>query len=60
MTEKQILINQLLTDASGIDATGQEATIELVLNKIKKIKDIEDKEVEEAEKDSAAGEGEGE
>ena len=50
LNEKQILINQLLTDVAGIDATGQETEVEMVLNKIHQLKKIEDKEVEEAEK----------
>ena len=51
MTQKQIIMNQLITDVDNLDDTGQIMEIKMILNKLKKLQEIEEDEEKEAEKD---------
>jgi len=53
MTQKQILINQIITDVMGLDDSGQEKEIGLILNKLQNLSELEKIETEKAEKDDA-------
>jgi len=53
MNTKQILINKIITDVMGLDDTGQEKEIGIILNKLEKLQNIEEGEMEQAEKEDA-------
>ena len=53
MNTKQILINKIITDVMGLDDTGQEKEIGIILNKLEKLQNIEEGEMEQAEKEEA-------
>jgi len=53
MNTKQILINKIIVDVMGLDDTGQEKEIGIILNKLKELQDIEEGEMEQAEKEDA-------
>lgn len=52
LTQKQILLNQLLTDLNLLDREGNEKEIVLIINKVAKLKEIEDEEMVKAEAES--------
>jgi len=53
LTQKQILLNQLLTDLNLLGKEGQEKEIALIIDKVKKLKEIEDEETAKAEAESS-------